>query len=636
MLYIPTHIIRLDFWTPNINPFKDPRWGRGQETPGEDTFHLQSYVAQLISGLQEDDKSQYRKVVSTCKHYAAYDLEGSGSTSRHEFNAVVTTQDLVEYYLPSFRTCAKDAKVGAFMCSYNAVNGIPSCANDYLLQTILRGHWGWNDTDKWVTSDCDAVSDVYSPHNYTSTAAQAVADSLKAGTDLDCGTFYLSNLGAALNQGLIEDADLDRALTRLYGSLIKLGYFDDPAQQPYRSLTWSDVNTGSSQQLAYKAAASGIVLLQNDGILPVTSTDKKIALIGPWANASTQMQGNYAGVAPYLHGPLYAAQQSGLDVTYALGTAINSTDTSGFGEAISAANASDIIIYAGGIDNTIEAEGQDRLSIVWPGNQLDLISQLAGLGKPIVVLQMGGGQVDDSSLLMGGSSAVNALIWGGYPGQDGGTALIDIITGKVAPAGRLPITQYPADYINQVPITNMALRSGTDNPGRTYKWYSGSPVIEFGTGLHYTDFGFSWTAGTQSATLNIQDLLGNSQKQESDWDSIEKQIFQTFKVSVSNEGKVASDYVALLFLKTDAGPTPAPFKTLVSYARVHDIGAGSSGTAILPVTLGSLARIDEDGNTNIYPGNYSVVLDVPGQITFNFTLTGDTATLEDWPADTTA
>ena len=625
------HNHSLDFWTPNINPFRDPRWGRGQETPGEDPFHLQSYVAQLIAGLQADTESPYRKVVSTCKHYAAYDQEGSGSTVRDVFNAIVTTQDLVEYYLPPFRTCAKDSKVGGFMCSYNEVNGVPSCANNYLLQTILRGHWGWNDTDKWVVSDCDAVSDVYNTHHYTATAAEAAADSLKAGTDLDCGTFYQSNLGTALSQGLIEDADLDRALTRLYGSLIKLGYFDNPANQPYRALGWSDVNTESSQHLAYTAAVSGIVLLKNDGILPITSKDKKIALIGPWANATTQMQGNYAGVAPFLHSPLYAAQQLGLDVSYALGTEISSTDTSGFAAALAAGNGSDIIIFAGGIDNSIEAEGKDRSTIIWPGNQLDLLSQLVALGKPVVVLQMGGGQVDDSSLLEGGTSTVNALIWGGYPGQDGGTALFDIITGKQAPAGRLPITQYPADYVDQVPITNMSLRPGSGNPGRTYKWYSQTPVIEFGTGLHYTDFDLRWTAGTGKTSFNIQELIGAS---STDWDVLEKKQFTTFHVSVTNTGHTASDYVALLFLKTTAGPTPAPIKSLVSYTRVHAISARSSRTALLPVTLGSLARVDENGNTNIYPGEYSLELDVPNRLTFNFTLTGNTATLEEWPVAT--
>jgi beta-D-xylosidase 4 len=277
------------------------------------------------------------------------------------------------------------------MCSYNEVNGIPSCASDYLLQTILREHWEWNDADQWVVSDCDAVSDVYTTHKYTSTAAQAVADTLKAGTDLDCGIFYLENLPIAMSQGLIEEADLDRALTRLYASLVKLGYFDDPAEQPYRALAWSDVNTAKSQQLAYTAAVSGIVLIKNDGILPITSPDKNIALIGPWASATTQMQGNYAGNAPFLHSPLYAAQQLGLNVTYALGTGIQSTDTSSFAAAIVVANDSDIIIFAGGIDNTVEAEGKDRTSISWPGNQLELVSQLRQLGKPLVVLQMGGG-----------------------------------------------------------------------------------------------------------------------------------------------------------------------------------------------------------------------------------------------------
>jgi beta-D-xylosidase 4 len=220
----------LDFFTPNINPFRDPRWGRGQETPGEDPFHIAQYVLNLIDGLQGGiDPSPYLKVAADCKHYAAYDLEDWEGNIRTSFNAVVTQQDLSEFYLPPFQSCVRDAKVASVMCSYNAVNGVPSCANSYLLQTILRDYWGFGD-DRWVTSDCDAVNNILNGHSFTSTLPQAAAVALKAGTDVDCGTTYSQNLPAALNQSLITEADLQKALVRQYTSLVRCVRYRMPVE----------------------------------------------------------------------------------------------------------------------------------------------------------------------------------------------------------------------------------------------------------------------------------------------------------------------------------------------------------------------------------------------------------------------
>ncbi|KAG5715415.1 putative exo-1,4-beta-xylosidase bxlB, partial [Termitomyces sp. T112] len=343
----------LDFFTPNINLFRDPRWGRGQETPGEDPFHISQYVLNLVDGLQGGiDPTPYFKIVADCKHYAAYDIENWEGNDRTSFNAVVTNQDLSEYYLPSFQSCVRDAKVGSIMCSYNSVNGIPSCANSYLLQTILRDFWGFND-DRWVTSDCDAVDNIFSTHHFTSTYAQAVADALKAGTDIDCGNTYAEHLPEAFNQSLITRADLEKALIRQYTSLVRLGYFDPPDVQPYRQLDWSDVNSPNAQQLAYQAAVEGIVLLKNDGTLPLDTSIKKLALIGPFANATTQMQGNYQGIAPFLISPLQGAMNAGYQATFVAGTTISDTSTAGFAAAVAAAQSADAVIFAGGIDGTV-------------------------------------------------------------------------------------------------------------------------------------------------------------------------------------------------------------------------------------------------------------------------------------------
>ncbi|OSD03373.1 glycoside hydrolase family 3 protein [Trametes coccinea BRFM310] len=631
----------LDYWTPNINPFKDPRWGRGQETPGEDPFHLSQYVYNLILGLQGGlDPKPYFKVVADCKHFAAYDMDNWEGNVRYGFNAIVSQQDLSEFYLVPFQSCVRDAKVGSVMCSYNAVNGIPSCANSFLLQDILRDYWGFAD-DRWVTSDCDAVQNIYSPHNYTNDPAQAAADALIAGTDIDCGTFSSTYLPDALQRGLINVTDLRRSAVRQYASLVRLGYFDPAEAQPYRQLGWSDVNTPHAQQLAYTAAVEGIVLLKNDGVLPLAKHVKKLALIGPWANATTLMQGNYQGIAPYLISPLLGAQQAGFEVEYVLGTNITTNFTSDFPAAIAAAKRADVVIFAGGLDETVEREEVDRLNVTWPGNQLELVAELERVGKPLIVAQFGGGQLDDSALKS--SRAVNAIIWGGYPGQSGGTALFDILTGKVAPAGRLPITQYPAIYAEQVPMTDMTLRPSATNPGRTYKWYTGTPVYDFGFGLHFTTFDFSWaSAGAASDATNSTDLRGPSSTYSiSDLVSRGKKsaafldlaTLDTFSVRVTNTGKVTSDYVALLFVSGSFGPSPHPNKQLVSYTRVHGLAPKKSTTVQLPVTLGAIARADESGAKWIYPGTYTIALDTDGALKHTFTLTGSAAKIATWPSD---
>ncbi|KAJ7075849.1 glycoside hydrolase family 3 protein [Mycena belliarum] len=612
----------LDYFTPNINPFRDPRWGRGQETPGEDPFRIAQYVFSLIDGLQGGIDPPRFKIAADCKHFAGYDIEDWEGNLRYAFDAVISTQDLSEFYLPPFQSCVRDAKVASVMCSYNAVNGVPSCADAYLLKTILRDFWGF-DEERWVTSDCDAVGN-FIDHKFVADLPHAAADGIKAGTDIDCGSTYGNNLAAALNMSLLNVSDIATALTRQYASLVRLGYFDPAAAQPFRQLGWADVNTPSSQQLAYEAAVAGVVLLKNDGTLPL-SKSKKLALIGPWANATRQLQGNYQGIAPFLVSPFAAAQAAGFATTLTAGTAINSTDTSGFAAALAAARAADAIVFAGGIDGSIEAEAKDRDEITWPGNQLDLVAQLAGLGKPLVVLQFGGGQVDGAALKS--NPKVNAILYGGYPGQAGGTAIMDIVSGKVSPAGRLPVTQYPASYVDAVPMTDMSLRPSATNPGRTYKWLTTAPTFEFGTGLSFTTFRLGF-ARTPPASYSIQALVAAGRSAA----HLDLAPFDTFSVSVHNAGKVASDFVALLFVKTTAGPAPFPNKELISYVRTKGVAAGHTATASLPVTLGSIARVDAQGNAWLFPGDYTLMVDVPTAITHSFRLTGSAAQLTHFPA----
>lgn len=610
----------LDFWTPNINPFRDPRWGRGMETPGEDAFHIQRYVYNLITGFEGGINAEYKRTLATCKHFAAYDIE-NGRTAN---DLRPTAQDMADYYLPMFQTCVRDAKVTSVMCAYNSVYGIPACASDYLLKDILRDHWNFTEAYNYVVSDCDAVENIYDPHHYAGSLPEAAADSLNAGTDLDCGSTY-NYLNESVKANMTSESTLDTSLTRLYAALIKVGYFDSPAE--YKSLSWADVNTTRAQSTAYRAAAEGMTLLKNDGTLPLKQSLANIAIIGPWANATDQLQGNYAGTAPYLVSPLSVFQRWWSNVRYSQGADINSQDTSKFVDAIAAAKASDYIIYLGGIDGSVENEGRDRDSITWPGNQLDLISDLASLGKPVVIVQFGGGQVDDTPLLQ--NKNVNAILWAGYPGQEGGNAIFDAITGVTPPAGRLPLTQYPANYVNGNSIYDMNLRPSGGIPGRTYMWYTGNAVLPFGHGLHYTRFTATWRSLPKQSSFDIASLL----KDVSGFKDLAS--FATFSVSVKNNGglaNTASDYVGMLFLSSEnGGPAPHPKKQLVSYGRLHNVGVGSTQQLDLAVTLGSLARADENGDKYLYPGDYTLVLDIDAKVQFNFKLTGKQALIDSLP-----
>ena len=614
-----------NFWAPNMNPFRDPRWGRGQETPGEDVFLVSNYVRNYVTGMQGENADD-KLIIANCKHYAAYDLE----TGRHGNNYNPTQQDLADYFLSPFKTCVRDSHVGSIMCSYNAVGGMPSCASPYLLQDVLRDHWGFKKDYHFVVSDCGAVTDIWQYHNFTKTEAGGAAVALNAGTDLECGSSNLKlNESLALNQ--TTQARVDEALKRLYSALFTVAYFDGSEKS---SLAWSDVSTPKATELAYRAAVEGMVLLKNDGLLPMrnASAYKTVAVIGPYANATLQMQGDYSGTAPFLRSPLQAFQNGGnWTVKYAMGTDINSANTTGFAAALAAASSADLVVYCGGIDSTVESETRDRTSLVWPGNQLNLIDELSKLSKPLVVAQFGGGQVDDTSIVK--NKGVNALFWAGYPSQDGGTAIVDLLFGKKAFAGRLPITQYPASYADQVSIFNINLRPSANSsfPGRTYRWYTGQPVFPFGFGLHYTKFDFKWDAKLEKS-YDIAKLVSAVQKR--DGGAINDVTpFTTVSVRAKNVGSLTSDYVALLFLSSsNAGPAPRPNKSLVSYERANDLKAGAEVVIELPLTLGSLARANEKGDLVIFPGDYKLALDNDESITMDFTLVGEPTVIETLPA----
>ena len=564
------------------------------------------------------------RVIATCKHYAAYDLENSGSTTRFNFDAKVSMQDLSEYYLPPFQQCARDSKVGSIMCSYNAVNGVPACANTYLMDTILRKHWNWTDQNQYVVSDCDAVyylGNANGGHRYKSSYAAAIGASLEAGCDNMCwatgGT--APDPASAFNSKQFSQATLDKAMLRPMQGLVRAGYFDR-AGSLYRNLGAADLNTQVAKDTALLAAEEGIVLLKNDGVLPVSLNGTQVAMIGFWANAANKMLGGYSGSPPFNHDPVTAAKSMGITVNYVSGPlSQSSADTSA---AMSAAQKSSVIIFFGGIDNTVEKESQDRTSIAWPAGQLSMVQKLAAVGKPVIVVRMGT-HVDDTPLL--NLPNVKAILWAGYPGQDGGTAVMNILTGLASPAGRLPVTVYPSAYTNQAPYTNMALRPSGSYPGRTYRWYKDA-VFPFGHGLHYTNFSVS--AADFPATLSIPDLLASCKGGPTYLDLCPA---PSVPITVTNTGSRVSDYVALGFLTGDFGPTPRPIKSLATYKRLFKLQPGQTQTAKLDWKLESLARVDQNGNTVLYPGTYTLLLDQPTLANVTFTLTGEETVLDKWP-----
>jgi len=616
----------LDSYAPNINAFRSPLWGRGQETPGEDLYMVSQYAYDYITGIQGGVEPETLKIVATAKHFAGYDLENYNNISRLGYDAIITQQDLAEFYTPQFLTAARDAKVNSVMCSYNAVNGVPSCANTFLMQTLLRDTWTFDTTDGYISTDCDAAYNIYDPHMYASNQSIAAADSIRAGADIDCGTTYQYHLNESIAAGEITRQEIEQGVIRLYSNLVRLGYFDGNSSE-YRQLTWNDVLSTDAQNISYEAAVEGIILLKNDGTLPLSESTKSIALIGPWANATVQMQGNYFGTPPYLLSPLAAAEASPLKVNHAFGTNISMNSTECFAGAMTAASQSDVIIFAGGIDNTIEAEGSDRMNITWPGNQLDLISWLSSIGKPLVVLQMGGGQVDSSSLKS--NPNVNSLVWGGYPGQSGGQAILDILTGARAPAGRLVTSQYPVEYALEFSQNDMNLRPSGSNPGQTYKWYNGELPYAFGTGLFCTNFSVS---SSSKPSLMVNTGVVNST--HSGYTYIDLAPILNYTVTVTNTGSVASDYSAILFANTtNAGPAPYPNKWVVGFERMASIAPGASATLTIPVSIGSMARYDVDGNMILYPGDYELALNNERDAVMGVTLTGREEVMMQWPKE---
>jgi beta-glucosidase len=486
----------LNFWTPNINIFRDPRWGRGQETYGEDPFLTGRLAVSFITGLQGDDP-HYVKAMACAKHFAVH----SGPEAlRHEFNAVPSERDLYETYLPQFEMAVREGHVGAVMGAYNAVNGVPCCADPFLLTDVLRQRWGFAGH---VVSDCGAIGDIYKNHGFEKTDYEAAAVSLKAGCDLGCWGDPAA-IVEAKKRGLVSEEDITRAAERVLTARFRLGMFDPPERVPYAQIPVSANDTPEHHQLALRVARESIVVLKNDGVLPLDRSHiKRIAVMGLNAKGESGLWvlvGNYNGtpshMVPILDG-IVAVAGTNIDVEYtpacSLVVPYGDTSTEARSEAISNAVAeakqADVVIYVGGLSPLLENEERpvpydgfdngDRTRIELPEVQTRALKALKEAGKPVIFVNCSGSAV----AMPWEAENLAAVVQAWYPGQEGGTAVAEVLFGDVNPAGRLPVTFYRSTG-DLPPFTDYSMAN------RTYRYFNGKPLFAFGHGLSYTTFDY--------------------------------------------------------------------------------------------------------------------------------------------------
>ncbi|MCH5247969.1 MAG: glycoside hydrolase family 3 C-terminal domain-containing protein [Muribaculaceae bacterium] len=524
----------LTFWTPNINIFRDPRWGRGQETYGEDPYLTSMMGVAVVEGLQGDPSAEQLKTIGCAKHFAVH---SGPEWSRHSYDAKdIDPADLWETYLPAFKALV-DAGVGQVMCAYNRYEGDPCCGSNRLLTQILRDEWGY---DKIVVSDCWALNDFFLP-NYHEThkdGVDASAAAVRAGTDLECGPVF-ANLVEAVDSGYLTEADIDKSLKRLLTTRFALGEMDEN-DGPWSSLSINDVDTKENRQLALDMARKSMTLLKNNGILPLKK-GSHVVIMGPNADDSVMQWGNYNGFPSHTVTILDGVNSKTGSVNHISGIPyVGKADTLDMSTIDAVKNST--VIFVGGLSPLLEGEempvnvegfrGGDRETIELPRIQREIIKKLKGNGNSIVYVNCSGSAVALSP------EAVNcdAILQAWYPGEEGGTAVADVLFGDYNPAGRLPVTFYAND--SQLPdFEDYSME------GRTYRFMKSKPLYPFGHGLSYSKF----TYGTP-----ILSDSGNEIK---------------LTVPVKNESNVNGEEVVQLYIAKE-GESGGPIKTLRAFRRV--------------------------------------------------------------------
>ena len=570
----------LSFWTPNVNIFRDPRWGRGQETYGEDPFLMGELGSAFVKGLQGNDPN-YLKTAACAKHFAVH----SGPEKlRHEFNAVVNKQDLYETYLPAFKSLV-EADVEAVMCAYNRTNDEPCCANNQLLQEILLGDWGF---DGHIVTDCWAVVDFYSEvgHGVTETAAQASAMVVKSGVSLNCGESF-EDLPEAVEKGYITEAEIDDALVQLLITRFELGLFDPKGSTPYDDLGEEVINSEKHRELAREVARKSIVLLKNDNVLPLRNDLGRYFVTGPNAATLDVLLGNYFGVnsdmVTFMEG-ITKAVEPGSQVQYTHGVLLDRQNINPMDWSTGIAKTSNATLYFMGINGLLEGEegesiasphAGDRLDYNIPQNQIDYLKKLKEDNDNPVIAIVAGGSAMNLTEVHELADAV-LLVW--YPGEEGGNAVADILFGKVSPSGRLPIT-FPKSLDQLPPYEDYSME------GRTYKFMKEEPMYPFGFGLSYANFIYS-------------DIKLDQTK-------IKKNESIKAKITVTNAGETEADEIVQLYLTDTEASFRVPQFTLKDVRRVS-LEPGEQQEISFTITSEMLNMVNSEGKNEIEKGNYRI------------------------------
>ncbi len=593
----------LTFWTPNINIFRDPRWGRGHETYGECPYLTGRLGVTFCRALQGED-SKYLKLVATPKHFAVH----SGPEElRHSFNALASPKDMRETYLPAFHECVVEARAQSIMPAYNRTNGEPCCASKTLLQEILREEWQF---EGYVVSDCWAVRDFHENHHVTQTAAESAAMGVRAGCDLNCGCTY-EHIPAALEQGLLTEADLDVCVKRLFTARFRLGMFDPPERVPYSDIPYEIVACDEHRALALQTARKSLVLLKNEnGVLPLRRDLGSIAVIGPNAADEHVLRGNYYGLPTQVTTPLQGIRRAVSEQTrvlYTDGCQLTGTSTDGvrragnLSEALSLAQRADAVVLCLGLSADIEGEqgdvgnsdaGGDKVDLVLTGLQQRLLEEVTALGKPTVLVLIAGSPVDVSWA----DEHVGALIWAGYPGEAGGSAIADVLFGDYNPAGRLPVT-FPRSTRDVPEITDYRMQ------GRTYRYLEAPPLYPFGYGLSYTQFEYS--------------QLRVSQREFSAASDLRVEVSAT----VTNRGARAGEEVVQLYVKDLQASVVIPHHNLRGFQRLA-IEPGQSQQVRFELGAKDFSLIDDSGRRLLEPGRFKLFVGGSQPDTVSARLTG--------------
>ena len=598
-----TEAAGLNCFSPNVNLLRDPRWGRAEETFGEDPYVLSVIGSAYTRGLQEGDNKKYLKVAACPKHYGVH----SGPDNlRSHFVANTSLHDLYDTYLPAFKSQVMAAKAAQIMPAYSGMrckyqpDGAPDAANPFLLKTVLREQF--NAPNISICSDNGGVREVYATHKYVATAELAAAVCMNATNDLDLGhdEVYPQNLQQALDDKYVEEQTITDSVVRNFYLRMMLGDFDPPSMVPYQLIDKSHLDTPQNQALNLQAARESLVLLKNvKNSLPLdTKSVKNIAIVGPHGNATHTPLSNYAGIPSKVVSVFEAIQQqlSGATVNFAEGCPNpKCEDMSKFKDALSIVRSAEYVVMVMGIDGSIEGEGHDRVGskckdksidvLQLPGCQNEFIQQITAVSSKVILVLMNGGPISLAKEVLS-DDKVAAIIEAFYPGALGGTAIADVLFGNYNPGGRMPVTIFlSSDELPPAVDYNM-----TTPPGRTYRYYTGTPLFPFGYGLSYTSFEYSKLV-VDSTTVNACDSV-------------------KVTVSVQNTGKVAGDEVIQVYLAPPKRLDKPFFPNiqLVGFNRVN-IKPGDNYAATFELNPYLLSLVDEDGEHYIFPGDYTVLTD---------------------------